>query len=261
MFLCTSTFLDCGNFDGFLDKTGAYLDFTPSGDISSSANVVGQLATLLTSDRIHPSNRAKIEAAYEASFDDGGADEALRVAMILMVSIPEFHTLNKVLPTSVAREPTPQADKIAVPYKAIVSINLFGGMDSMTMLAPHPKGCQALFEEYNNQRGPGLALSEDEMIEISAATSDQPCSSFGVNKHLDALAEMYRANECIFFANVGHLQKPVDRYNFLTETEAQLFSHHSMRVSIFAGTNAVIRRANTKRSCTHPLNAGRVPQG
>ena len=33
----------------------------------------------------------------------------------------------------------------------------------------------------------------------------------------------------LFIANIGHLQKPVNRHNFDAETDAQLFSHFSMR--------------------------------
>ena len=44
---------------------------------------------------------------------------------------------------------------------------------------------------------------------------------------------MYNEGDAAFFANIGHLQKAVNRYNFQAETSAQLFSHHSMKEEMF----------------------------
>jgi len=44
---------------------------------------------------------------------------------------------------------------------------------------------------------------------------------------------MYNEGDAIFFANIGHLQKAVNRYDFQEETIAQLFSHHSMKDEMF----------------------------
>ena len=71
---------------------------------------------------------------------------------------------------------------------------------------------------------------QDEMIRIDATTSDsQPCTYFGVHKQLPGLAEMYNDGDAAFIANIGHLQKFVDRYNYQEETLAQLFGHHTMK--------------------------------
>ncbi|KAL7542381.1 hypothetical protein ACHAXR_012259 [Thalassiosira sp. AJA248-18] len=239
-------YASCGNVDGKTTNTAGYLTFTPVGDLSSSKNVVGQLATILTSDRINPTNRALIEAAYTDSYSRrNDANEALRVAQVLMVSIPEFHTTNKVAVNGKERVATPPAEKDEnTPYKAIVSINLFGGVDSMSMLAPHPDGCEALYDDYKKERGDDLYLQRSEMVKIDASTSEQPCTSFGVNKHLSAFAGIYNANEGIFFTNIGHLQKPVNKDNFLTETTTQLFSHHTMKEECFR-VDAFNERDNT----------------
>ena len=219
-----------------------YLDFTPSG--TSSTEVVGQLALLMLANRISPANRAIIENAFDENLNaiGGGLELATRIAQVLMLSTPEFATSNLVLPNGDERQRTPQDTKVDVPYKAIIHIDLFGGHDSMNMIAPHPDGCQALYDEYRARRGnvTGLtdpyinALNVDEMTKIDIGSDPdtqppQPCTSFGVNNHLSRLAEIYNAGDGVFFANIGTMSKPVNVDNFKTETTAQLFSHHDMK--------------------------------
>ena len=238
--------------DFSVQYTSGYLDFTPTGDLSSSTNVVGQLGTILTADRISPVNKALVEDAYSSFYnaDGGGADMALKVAQELMVTSPEFHTTNKVDPNINARTATPQAEKDeSIPYKAIVHVNLFGGMDSMNLLVPHPDGCPELFADYQNNRGPDLSLTTNEMVKILVDSSsedqpEQPCSSFGVNAHFSSLKDIYSAGDGIFYTNTGFLQKPVDKRNYVAETTAQLFSHHSMKEESY-NVDAFNARDNT----------------
>lgn len=111
-------FSSCGNRDGSFDNSGGYLNYAPVGDRSSSSNVVGQLATILTSDRISPSNRALIESAYSANYDAGGNETALQIAQVLLTTTPEFHTTNKVAPIENVRAPTPRSESDEnTPYK------------------------------------------------------------------------------------------------------------------------------------------------
>ncbi len=45
-------------------------------------------------------------------------------------------------------------------------------------------------------------LTVDEMIKIDASTSDQPCTSFGINKQLgQGFVDLYNQREMIFFAS------------------------------------------------------------
>lgn len=49
---------------------------------------------------------------------------------------------------------------------------------------------------------PQTDLSVNEMIKIDASTSDQPCASFGVNKHLGQdFVDLYNEGEMIFAAS------------------------------------------------------------
>ena len=157
---------------------------------------------------------------------------------MLLTSTPEYGTTtNIVVPDGNERTATTTVNQFTnVPeYKAAIHINLFGGMDSLSMIAPHPNGCQSLYDEYNATRGEQLYLQPSEMVEISVGVGSdpQPCSSFGVNKRLDKLADIYNAGDGLFISNIGILTKPVTRENFRTETKAKLFSHEDMKSSSF----------------------------
>eukprot|EP00804_Cyclotella_cryptica_P019763 CCRYP_009664-RA/>CCRYP_009664-RA protein AED:0.11 eAED:0.11 QI:135/1/0.94/1/1/1/17/0/2177 len=216
------------------DSAG-FLDFVPEGATSSSSAVVSQLSTLLTADRLDASSQNVIESAYSATLASKGEAAALKVAQALLVSSPVFHATNNALPQIEERASTPSTAKDEnEPYKAIIHLNLFGGMDSMNLLVPHPDSCPSLYQEYRTKRGPDLYLTIDELIKIDASTSDQPCASFGINKNLgQGFADLYNAGEVVFFANIGHLQKPVTANNFLAETKTQLFSHYTMKEESF----------------------------
>lgn len=52
------------------------------------------------------------------------------------------------------------------------------------------------------KRRPDIDLTVDEMIKIDASTSDQPCTSFGINKQLgQGFVDLYSQKEMIFFAS------------------------------------------------------------
>jgi hypothetical protein len=212
----------CG--DGF-EATG-YLSFSPQDETSS--NVISQLSTLLTADRLDYASKSLIESVYAASFASGGKGAALKAAEVLMASTPAFHANNMVEPLNKERTPnSPSQKDESQPYKAVIYLNLFGGMDSMNLLVPHPDDCPALYEEYKNARGPNLCkwcllildiltqffclqhltflcidLPVEDLLKIDASSSNQPCTSFGVNKHLGQdFVDLYTAEEVLFIAS------------------------------------------------------------
>lgn len=115
------------------------------------------------------------------------------------------------------------------PYKAIVYIYGFGGLDSFYMLAPYHDdlSCEELYNEYKKLRE-GAALPDNRMRRLNASSSDQPCNEFGLHDSLSVVGEKYDKGEALFFANTGYLSKPVSKFNWITETRAQLFSHFHM---------------------------------
>ena len=196
------------------DSTG-YLNYEPV-DVNDSAAVVDELSLLLTSGRL--------------SSDSRRPDIALKIAQELIASTPEFHSTSLTTLVNENRPPTPRPPPAEdAGYKAIVHLYLFGGADTFNLLVPGPT-CP-LFDEYKQVRGENLALDPlHEVVTIDATSSDQPCAEFGINKNIDFFKTLYDNGAGVFFANAGHLNKPVTESNYKTETRSQLFSHYHQKI-------------------------------
>ena len=153
--------------------------------------------------------------------------------MKLISSTPEFHASNTVRRTGEARPVTPPPEMSDSEYKAILYINLFGGLDSFNVLTPHDNGGMCyLYDDYFTARGgsAGIGLTMDEILPIDGRSAGiTGCITFGVNNLLPAFRDIYNEGKGIFLANMGHLHKPVTKDNWQTETRTDLFSHHTMK--------------------------------
>ena len=112
------------------------LGFQPIDD-SSASSVVDELSLLLTGGRLTTNSRAAIVTAYSSAKVSGGADKALRMAQKLIITTPEFHSTSLFKPLSEARPEPVQPQEPTNPYKALVYVNLDGGLDSYNVLVPH----------------------------------------------------------------------------------------------------------------------------
>jgi hypothetical protein len=198
---------------GYYKSSVGFLDYLaePDANTAQGIDIVGKLSDLLTCGRLSASSTKIITAAYDGRYLAEGAAMALRVALQLIVSTPEFHTTNLVESKSEQRESPAQPDSNGEGYKAIVYVHMFGGMDSFYMLAPH-SSCGNLRTEYEEIRGTSASLDTGDMVNLDASSSDQPCDTFGLNNKLAGLKEIYDAGHGLFFANTGHLTKPVTKY-------------------------------------------------
>ena len=219
----------CGDTDGSSDHTAGHLTFSPKGDASSGSNVVYQLAQLLTGGRLSDHNRNLIEEAYEEKYLSDGSAEALKLAQKLLISTSEFRTRNIPTPTGEKRLPSSSSQvHDNADYSAVIVVFLEGGLDCFNVLVPDPSSCKNLYEEYKEERGESNHLTPEEVIKIDASTSQQPCSSFGLNKHLKNVADMYKEGEAAIIAGIGYLPKYVNKTNYQEESLAQLFAHPTM---------------------------------
>jgi len=234
------TWLPAGNYENSV----GYLAFSPESNHTSGEDVIDELATLITSGRLSDENREIILSAYNSIYnttnstnttEEETAATALRIAQQLIITTPEFHATSLVRKTGNARQPsTSQIQSNGESYKAIVYVMLFGGMDSLYMLSPHHE-CD-LYLEYAEARTDLATLAPEDMLSIDAVNSlaDQPCETFGVNKKLSIVKDLYDSGVGAFFVNTGHLSKPVSKFNYFTETKTQLFSHYSMEQEAYA---------------------------
>ena len=107
-------------------QTMATLRYQPSS--TDAEAVIDELALLLTAGRLSPGARSIVKEAYKVEFTAVNAASALRLAQKLVISTPEYHITNIVKRKEQLR-PEPEAP--APPnneYKAIIFVNLEGGM-------------------------------------------------------------------------------------------------------------------------------------
>lgn len=214
---------------GDLSAAVGYLSFPYGTNGTVVADKVDEISTLMTAGRMSNENKQVLLDAHTYFNETSGIEEADRVLLKLLTTLPEFHTSNTVRKTGNPRTVTPPAPKSSAPYKAIVYINLAGGIDSYNVLTPHPdKGCY-LYDEYFQARGGGrgIGLRASEMRTIDGTSAGiSGCDTFGVNSLLPAFKNIYTEGKGIFVANMGHLHKPVTKEDWMTETRTDLFSHH-----------------------------------
>ena len=110
------------------------------------------------------------------------------------------------------------------------------------------------------------------MLYLNASSSEnQPCDAFGLHKNLESWKDIYDNGDGIFFANTGHLSKPVTPTNW-DQTKGQLFSHFHMMQEIQSsdpffqrqGTGVLGRMLDVLKDnnyATEAPNAGRVNSG
>ena len=79
-------------------------------------------------------SRGIVTSLYEQT---SGTAKKLRMAMKLMLMSPDFHTSSMFKSISEARSEPPQPDDPTNPYKALVYVNLDGGLDSFNTLVPY----------------------------------------------------------------------------------------------------------------------------
>ena len=191
---------------------------------------INELDTLLTHGRLSHSGQTDIlQAAYGKAASETDEEGAQKVAQQLIAASPEFHTVSSVQrKTGEERTPTKQGEPANVEYKAIVVLNLFGGVDSFNILAPKDGGdCSTLYADYRSVRGIA-GMVDASLLPINATGSDQPCNDFGVHSLLESFQDIYDNEDGVFLANFGHLSKPVTKNDWLLETRADLFSHFKM---------------------------------
>ena len=222
-----------GNFigsQGYLSFHRPFINGTITLDDHASA-LVGELSTLLTSGRLNKESRQVVKSAYIEKLLDpsGGADAALRLALQLITTTPEFHTFNTVRLSGNVRSLPEPPQPSGAPYKAIVYIMFSGGADSFNILVPHT--CPAdrdLYAEYAHVREE-IALSKDILRVLDGTTDNQICSKFGVHPKLEAVQGMYHDGDLLFFTNTGVLTKLTDKQNYSRDTVTQLFAHNWMQ--------------------------------
>ncbi len=119
--------------EGEFDLSAGFLSLSFSSD-SNSQHVVDEIATLLTSGRMSEENKKLLRNAYDAEEDK---EKALRRVQQLAITAPEYHAIGLVRQKNNFRPLPVTNKKTCKPYKAVIHLMLYGGMDSFNLLVPH----------------------------------------------------------------------------------------------------------------------------
>jgi hypothetical protein len=118
-----------------MDSTGV-LTFSPTNSLSGK-DVVNEIALLLTGGRLNSVTKRVLIDAYDLEYEDKGEKAALQLIQKLVVTTPEFHSTNVFESIGTPRPENLPPQPSSKPYKAIVFLNLDGGLDSFNVLVPH----------------------------------------------------------------------------------------------------------------------------
>lgn len=158
------------------------LTYQPS--FSEPQDIVDELALLLTSGRLSSSSRNALKDIMTNASD---FSSGIKTAQKLIASSPSFHSTNLIQPLLGEKPDVLAPIPSGKPYKAIVYVNLAGGIDSFNILMPYSKCIGStgkdLYLDYKTVRGV-LALDNSTMLPINAPSSSQPCKMFGIHPRI-----------------------------------------------------------------------------
>ena len=119
-----------------------------------------------------------------------------------------------------------QAADTSGPYKALVCLYLAGGSDMHNWVVPTDASGYADYAKVRQE----LAWPAAKLLPI-ASTLQAAGRSFGMPQDLQPLQALYQAGRCAVLANVGPLERPITKAEFLAGTAlpAKLFSHNDQQ--------------------------------
>ena len=112
------------------------------------------------------------------------------------------------------------------PYKALVCLFMAGGNDSHNWVVPTDASGYAEYAAARRE----LAWPAARLLPISSSTQASG-RSFGMPQELQPLQAMYEAGHCAVLANVGTLERPTTKADFLAGVNlpSKLFSHNDQQ--------------------------------
>ena len=185
-------------------------------------------------------HREILRKVYDAEPDK---KQALRNIQQLVITTPEFHSTGLVFSKEIPQplEPTGLNSnvKTCTPYKAVVHLMLYGGMDSFNLLVPFGNCTkhESSYSQYKAIRG--LAgMRRSRLLPIDATGSSQPCDTYAIHNKLPVLKELYDNGEVSFIAGIGVMTEPVTKEDYVRKTRTQLFAHDKSK-SEFSSNSSV----------------------
>ena len=106
-------------------------------------------------------------------------------------------------------------------YKALVCVFLYGGVDGNNLVVPMDNAGYAQYTAVRTAAS-GVNLAQSELLPIQPANTSIP---YGLHPELTELQPLFAQKRLAILANVGPLNEPTTRANYLTKRPDNLFSH------------------------------------
>jgi uncharacterized protein (DUF1501 family) len=106
-------------------------------------------------------------------------------------------------------------------YKALVCVFLYGGVDGNNLVVPLESAGYAQYAAVRTVAS-GVNLAQAELLPIQPASSPTP---YGLHPELSDIQPLFAQRKLAILANVGPLNLPTTKANYLTSRPDNLFSH------------------------------------
>lgn len=118
------------------------------------------------------------------------------------------------------------AASVGAPYRALVCLFMAGGNDAHNWIVPTDAEGYASYSAVRRE----LAWPADKLLPLSVA-GQAAGRSFGVPTELQPLRDLYEAGRAAIVANVGPLQRPLGKAEYLAglDLPSKLFSHNDQQ--------------------------------
>ena len=125
----------------------------------------------------------------------------------------------------------------AADYKALVCVFLYGGVDGNNLVVPVDNAGYAQYAAVRTVAS-GVNLAQAELLAIQPASVATP---FGLHPELSDIHPLFAQRKLAILANVGPLNEPTTKANYLAKRPENLFSHadqqNQWQSSVSSGTS------------------------
>ena len=128
---------------------------------------------------------------------------------------------SRLAPLSALGLATQAQAQTASDYRALVCVFLYWGWDGNNLVVPNDS---AGYAQYSAVRpvASGVNLTQAEILPIQPASSPSP---YGLHPRLSDIQPLFAQKKLAILANVGPLNEPTTKSNYLTKRPENLFSH------------------------------------
>ena len=127
----------------------------------------------------------------------------------------------RLAPLSIIGAPIAANAQTSSDYKALVCVFLYGGVDGNNLVVPMDSAGYAQYAAVRTSAS-GVNLTQAELLPIQPSNTATP---YGFHPELSELQPLFAQKRLAILANVGPLNEPTTKANYLTKRPDNLFSH------------------------------------